>query len=683
MHERLIYIIMVSLSICLISVNSFAEDFTQWNLPEGATTRLGKGKINEITFSPDGTKFAVATIFAVWIYSADNGKELALLNGHKSTVESIVFTSDGQSLMSADSSGETRVWNVSTGEQLSILTQGNDLVEKVALSEDCTELVTISKDDKFRIWDLRNPKADPLVINDTPRSVNFLEFSTDAEIIAVTKAPLHSQDGKAVENVRLQVWNIDTKNLLMNIPGESPFITALKLLPDGNTIVTVDEDKQIQFWNIKTGTTSLTYEDEESVSVTLAYAPKNRILATGMLNIKLWNISPDGKKSSLNRTLKGHEHRVIASAFSPDENTLLTASDDGVIIAWDLTTGKQLFNISGHLGITLRLAYSDSSNTILSANQRASSWIAWDTQIHHWDLITNRIISTEKIEFGRIHQISPDCRTVVVSKANGDIEFLDIESKERQYTLNGFDKDKIFRGVTFSSDKQTIATNGLEGKLYVWKISDLDRTSKPWKTLSLTTEQGWMKSLSADGSMLASVERNKIVRLWNVKTGENYLTFYDDIMFSSDDGKRISGLAFSPDGKVIVIGNEEEIHLWNTKTGEQIAICIPDRITARMTFIFSPDSRILVNACGDTIHRFEDGEIKTADGSYIIGFISEYETGTFQLWDTRTGELLSTHDGHTNKIVTFAFSNDGKTLASGSWDGTILLWDWEKLKSMR
>ena len=40
----------------LFSRNTFAQDYTQWGLPEGAKARLGKGSIREITYSPDGTR---------------------------------------------------------------------------------------------------------------------------------------------------------------------------------------------------------------------------------------------------------------------------------------------------------------------------------------------------------------------------------------------------------------------------------------------------------------------------------------------------------------------------------------------------------------------------------------------------------------------------------------------------
>ena len=40
----------------LFSLNTFAQDYTQWSLPDGAKARLGKGWINGIRYSPDGTR---------------------------------------------------------------------------------------------------------------------------------------------------------------------------------------------------------------------------------------------------------------------------------------------------------------------------------------------------------------------------------------------------------------------------------------------------------------------------------------------------------------------------------------------------------------------------------------------------------------------------------------------------
>ena len=70
--------------------------YTRWGLPEGAKARLGKGSINEIQYSPDGTRLAVASSIGIWLYDTGPYHEIALLAGHTGWVESIAFSPDGR-----------------------------------------------------------------------------------------------------------------------------------------------------------------------------------------------------------------------------------------------------------------------------------------------------------------------------------------------------------------------------------------------------------------------------------------------------------------------------------------------------------------------------------------------------------------------------------------------------------
>ena len=92
-------------------------DYTQWNLPENAKARLGKGRINDISFSPDGTRIAVASATGVWIYDAHTGTELSLLTDHTSEADRLTFSPDGKTLASAKHE-KILLWDTDSGKLL-------------------------------------------------------------------------------------------------------------------------------------------------------------------------------------------------------------------------------------------------------------------------------------------------------------------------------------------------------------------------------------------------------------------------------------------------------------------------------------------------------------------------------------------------------------------------------------
>lgn len=88
--RTLIFTIMcLSLSVSVLLPHLLAADVTQLSLPEGAVKRLGKGSINEITYSPDGSLLAVAGSIGIWLYDAETSEELSLLRGHTYPVQSV------------------------------------------------------------------------------------------------------------------------------------------------------------------------------------------------------------------------------------------------------------------------------------------------------------------------------------------------------------------------------------------------------------------------------------------------------------------------------------------------------------------------------------------------------------------------------------------------------------------
>ena len=86
--------------------NNFTQDSTQWQLPEGAKARLGKGYVFNMVYSPDGTLLAAAGTIGIWIYDARTGEEMNLLKEHMEGVSALAFSPDNQ-LLACEGEDET------------------------------------------------------------------------------------------------------------------------------------------------------------------------------------------------------------------------------------------------------------------------------------------------------------------------------------------------------------------------------------------------------------------------------------------------------------------------------------------------------------------------------------------------------------------------------------------------
>lgn len=122
----------------------------------------------------------------------------------------------------------------------------------------------------------------------------------------------------------------------------------------------------------------------------------------------------------------------------------------------------------------------------------------------------------------------------------------------------------------------------------------------------------------------------------------------------------VTALAFSPDGKILAVGGYRAVTLWNLPTGKTLTAIshLPGPV---QSLAFRPDGTQIAVAGG-------------APGS----------SGEVQVFDTRTyarvGPVL---EGHTDVVMSVAWSTDGKWLATGSQDKTARLWLWPDGKELK
>ena len=106
--------------LAVLSLNGCAQEYTRWGLPEGAKMRLGKGRITDIEFSPNGNLLAAASLLGIWLYDTATLRETSFLTVNSGWVTSIAFSPDGGTLAGGNRRG-IHLWDVNSGKKLGTL----------------------------------------------------------------------------------------------------------------------------------------------------------------------------------------------------------------------------------------------------------------------------------------------------------------------------------------------------------------------------------------------------------------------------------------------------------------------------------------------------------------------------------------------------------------------------------
>ena len=363
-----LYAILLSILSLFLS-NGFAQDATQLHSPEDAKMRINKGAASDIAFTPDGTQFAVATNIGIWIYDAKTGAEITVLKQPGRGYGKIAFSPDGNVLACATGSngrGEVQLWDKAAGKLVTTLSAPTG-ISSLFFSEDGTKLACAGTFGRVHVWKIRPETPPALVIGirlffESWSDLWLTELSPDGRFLAIAIPDWQDKE------FPIQLWDGQTGERLHTLTGHTRSVTVLTFSPDSKTLVSGDEYETIRVWDTESGSlqSKMKWRDDTATHA-LAFSPKGRFLSSGhpdgvrlwhytLGEVQQWDYAIGAYQNIMD--LKGHEDYVYRFAFSPDELTLLTASKDGTIIAWDTTTGIQRFTCEGHQqGIQVLVSY--------------------------------------------------------------------------------------------------------------------------------------------------------------------------------------------------------------------------------------------------------------------------------------------------------------------------------------
>lgn len=658
-RKKLLYIVCLLIP-CLLLSNSFAQEYTaQWHLPEGAKARLGRGKLNHIIFSPDGTRVAVSTAIGIWVYDAHTTEAVSLFSGiqtggieryfHIEPPEALTFSADALIIASAHGN-RIYVWDTATGTAFAMLDEHPDAIKAIALSPDSTKLATAGGDWVVRLWEVRTGKYINSLRGHTG-AVNAVSFSPDGKILASA-------------GTTLRLWDAETGELRNADNEDLGSIDHLAFSPDGKILASSDGwGHSVHLWDVGTGTIQKRLKGHNSKIRHIAFSPDGRLLVSASsVAMRLWDVNagtelkslptaPDKhpqlvapilKLKELNKAyLPNRRDDVYSMGFSEDTKHIISASKDGSLHVWNVETGlyESPFSLGAHSDLVGVLAFSEDSKYLASDD-------GFEERIRIWNVAngTQHAILTpgqgDILNPVRELTVSQGIKKVAGRDYHGIIRVWDAETLE-QLSVVPTEGILHYWRLLFSPDGKILAGRDVlsRNKIEFWQTDP----GAHLFTLEGHTSPVTEYVFSADSKIFASGGDDAAIILWDVETG-------DRLKRLTGPTKPIGALAFSTDAKTLVSGSGNEIRLWDVNTGN--AISSLDAVKNVASLALSPDGKTLASGT-------EDGQI--------------------QVWNlAATPQLQSTFTGHRGSAYVLMFSPDGKTLASGGSDGTILLWDVER-----
>jgi WD40 repeat protein/serine/threonine protein kinase len=622
----------------------------------------------------------------------------------------IVAIRSGEGIVLCDSVSEKQL------RQIRIPT-GAPGIPRFAFTRDSALLVVAGPDHMIRRWETRTWTPLPeLTAHRKGRRVDAIAVSPSGPLLA-----------SADDQGEIVLWDTVTWKPLATLPAQGVttsaafapvgplrqpvagqgVIASLAFAPDGQTLVAAMRSGQldrVSGWaspqTVKremAATAKLPDQLPHQAEITsLAYGPDGSLLATGGVDgrVLLWNAKTWQPVHAFEASTP-----VLCVAFSPDGELLAAGTErTNAVHVWDVPARKLRTTIKGHSLKVRSIAFAGDPSRLWSASV--------DGQVKVWELSRCQPFETVAVPISPASSVAfgADGRNLFIHGADGIVRQWPWAGQEPPAPWNRGEK---VAELAFSADRTVlVGRSPSEQKLRLWDLAsgvlrrEWTLTSKLSK-LSDSVEYAAFRfvsqcqplTISGDGRTVAWAEpegdTGQVIVLLNVATGQQTRV---DLRSQADVPAVVRFLALSPDGKRLVSQHAGVTLLWDLSGPQSMPIPTRANEAGRWWDIvaFSADGKELAVGFGSNeiaIVAAQTGERKCTLRGGHAGFIlclafaadgrtlvSGSDDGTVRLWDPKTGDLRSTFTGHRDLVTSLAISPDGAAIASCSLDQTVRVW---------
>jgi eukaryotic-like serine/threonine-protein kinase len=506
--------------------------------------------------------------------------------------------------------------------------------------------------------------------------------------------------------------------------GHAASVVGAAFAPDGQ-LVTLEENGQLRRFDVDSQ-----QEDEASrrdlpfgsMASARALSPDGRLAALAQGNkVHVFDASTGNEAFSINSAIE----RCRGLIFSRDSDKLVVIDDR---IRWCSTrNGGEIASTNQKLGRFISLALSADGLTLAVVGLE---WLGQKFSIFRLDLTAKGVtlVATDAEGAGTkvASALSPDGKLLAVSYQGGSMGIFETATGCR-IARDGLRHPALIVAMAFSGDGAKLATGDQQGTIKIWADPQkLTSESAPLRTLK--GHQGAITSIgfSKDGKRLVTTSVDKTARVWDLANCDPAIRPLENFR-----GPKNVVARFSPDGQLIAaplaIGNAvagDYVFLWDAATGRLLLDlrAVDDASNSVFSVAFSPtDSRLLATGCGRVNGSFVslwdiDAGAELArlpamanlpggsgtgavgalafslDGKYLVAGCGPRHITTrksspnpLKVWEIAARRPIPLLEGHSGYCTSLAFSKDGTLLASGSRDGTAMIWStdtWKVLQTL-